>query len=445
MTNTIRNPFLNLRDRELSLQRNREGAGLTATQASGMYQNRGAGGGGWPGDTSGRGGGAGGMAYPDGWYSSTATMAPTYMPYYTVNNASTSSYNFVVEEIEPTPETPEEIAIRKRRGQYLAAVKAKNKIVNLYKVWKTENRNLSQSLINSPYGSHKKHNWSIEARLLSAIYKREGFKTKTTEYSPHTSKIYLFGHEIVKISSESYDIIHVTLPEFTKSEDINLFRLRLRQLGLRCRTYNKKTIIKFEDGKNLTLIPGEVTYIPAEYRGTCLPIGYAVAAAPVSREPLQISLYLVGGKTSTELLADKERERELKKDNPFVKYCDVDGNHFYRDYQIHFSEAYNNIQNCHIVKVSANPINKFAYSQPRDSYEAVYSMSQYEALASDAQSSKVIIYKNLVEQVKRAIDEKNATVQRQDPMNALLNRTIDARYFRPLDGVVWNGTTYNDR
>jgi hypothetical protein len=246
--------------------------------------------------------------------------------------------------------------------------------------------------LNSKWGTHKWHGWSIEGRLLEAISKKEGFKTKTTEYSPHTHKVYLFGHEIVRLSSlPTSDILYVTFPPFTEKKDIDLYRLRLRQLGLRCRLYNKKTHIFFGE-ISYPLEPGQVFNIPGEHRKSCLPTAIQpVFAAPAYKIPQQLQLELVVKEDKSYAVMSE------KKVIPLSSYCGF-------DIELEMWKDLTSDMSYFGLVATQQPLHPDGLRRPGDQqYRIVHAISTLDYDRDTSIERKVVEY--LQEQLHRKLDE----------------------------------------
>jgi hypothetical protein len=144
-----------------------------------------------------------------------------------------------------------------------------------YIAWQQRNISAGRDSLNikRPIKIHHKilsHKWSIEFDLLCAIRDKKRIRTKTTEYNPKSGTLNLYGVTIANLTAD-HQVKNVCMPILEDTKIINLFRLRLRQLGLNCYSYKHRTYLEFWDGTKLMVEPGKLTDIPANFRRSCLP------------------------------------------------------------------------------------------------------------------------------------------------------------------------------
>jgi hypothetical protein len=145
---------------------------------------------------------------------------------------------------------------------------------NLYPEWTRKNSEASPQHLNSNYyyfQHQSKCSKSLEILLLEAIANNKEFKTKTTWYRPHSKEIWFLNNPIAWLDKD-YQIRKVRLPELKTKENADLFRHRLRQLGLKCLATKRGTVLHLPQGYVVPLIVNETVYIPAGSRKCCLPI-----------------------------------------------------------------------------------------------------------------------------------------------------------------------------
>jgi hypothetical protein len=167
------------------------------------------------------------------------------------------------------------------------------RLQQLREAWHIRNRSTIQDKLNtvkSKWNVGGKFSTSIEPDLLEAIYRDRDFKTKTTEYRVKTGEFLLYNILIARLD-EHHCVRTVHFPIFRTPREINLFRLRLRQIGLKCMATKGGTQLHF-DGVKYNLVPGQTFNIPAQFCVSCLPSGYLPLKYSKLRSMEQTSLKL---------------------------------------------------------------------------------------------------------------------------------------------------------
>lgn len=184
----------------------------------------------------------------------------------------------------------------------------RRKFRDLYKIWDYKSTSALACDVNTSYGYYKRQRKSIEFELLEAICNGNAFKTKTTEYKPGViGRIYLLDKLIVEIDTASYRICKIILPDtFTGGRRIsNLFRLRLRQLGVRCLSIKNNNRLFLDKNYYVFIKPGQEVNIPENYKLICLPDRW-LKKAIVEIHPQQIPLDLAHPDFPTEIQESQE-------------------------------------------------------------------------------------------------------------------------------------------
>jgi len=114
----------------------------------------------------------------------------------------------------------------------------------------------------------------FEYNLLKSIILGKNFHTKSTSYDHSTGIVKLGRNEIARLDGAG-KVREVRVPDFTGLiPRFNLFRLRLRQLGVNCLSYKGGSVVMSSDGKRLKLPLLEWTTLPIEFQ------------APIAKEKL---------------------------------------------------------------------------------------------------------------------------------------------------------------
>ena len=192
----------------------------------------------------------------------------------------------------------------------------------LYSNWFGPIGNVKAGDCNSNYNQLKRwHNESLELKILDCIAFKKPIKTRTTEFKPSNDSLYLLGQRIAKINPDTFEVTKICLPrEITNRHDLNVFRLRLRQLGLDVRSYKGKTRIYNNDGSWSFLTPGVVHPIPSYYRKCCLPANLLAKIRPAPKDPVQLSLDLGQSPSVTTTIRTAPLQRLYDADNTY-KYA----------------------------------------------------------------------------------------------------------------------------
>jgi hypothetical protein len=149
-----------------------------------------------------------------------------------------------------------------------------NPFLKEYEAWKLLNRIAKKDDLNSKLRPFKLQSLkSIELVLLNAIASGQSLKTKTTEFNASDFTVKLHNELIAKIDKDSFAVTEIRKPAvFTEDKQVNLFRLRLRQLGLRCVVIKKKDRLYLNEKEYVILTPGKELEIPAACQKNCLPV-----------------------------------------------------------------------------------------------------------------------------------------------------------------------------
>jgi hypothetical protein len=216
----------------------------------------------------------------------TYTRATTYttvpnVPVSVSNSILPSLHGMSQDEINEIVRSAKEAAEKRERDleerayQQRKRKEEKESIKKRYKEWIERNKGATASELNSDFFNFRmfQSRKSLEFQLLKAIAEKAEYNTQTTSYDPVDGYMYLYTKRIAKINS-NFEVTKVCLPiDFVDplhTDNINLFRHRLRQIGLRCLYYNGATRLCL--GRSyITLEPGVVYTIPASFRKPCLP------------------------------------------------------------------------------------------------------------------------------------------------------------------------------
>jgi hypothetical protein len=182
-------------------------------------------------------------------------------------------YGTTSEEFEKIKKETKEQALahREKQEREKLNMELKRQLRAKYKDWVQGNREATGPELNSNYFNFSifQSKKSLEIQLLKAIAEKAHYQTKTTEYRPVDNCVYLYGRRIAKLN-EDFEITKVCQPIDFATKRINLFRHRLRQLGLRCLYYNGDTRLYLGDNY-ISMVPGTVYSIPYAFRKLCLP------------------------------------------------------------------------------------------------------------------------------------------------------------------------------
>lgn len=160
------------------------------------------------------------------------------------------------------------------------------KIKRQYTDWRSENIAMREDNINtSIFRFRRQSSYSLEHRLLRAIFNNISIKTKTTKYDPRQGIVSVYNQSIAWINIENKQIEKIRLPGFTDNHVNDLVRLRFRQLGLTCHSHKTKTRISHNKFDKAYLIPGLEYIIPELFRTCCLPTSFRTKLDPL-RNPV---------------------------------------------------------------------------------------------------------------------------------------------------------------
>lgn len=306
-------------------------------------------------------------------------------------------------------ETPEKKLERETQEAYRVLKNKKLAVQKLFLKWKQENQALKQNEINTEYGSYRYQPWSIEARLLKAIGSGQGFKTKTTEYSPSTNKVYLHGHEIAVLSATTKEIVSVSFPDvFTTKKEINLFRLRLRQLGQKCKANRGRTELQLALKEKQILVPGLNFRIPIQHRVIVIPGAYvSLIKAPMIRDSVQLSLNLPNPEQRSNLFCVEEKLKTVVEE--------------YRDYRLEFTQTYTPDEDLYTFRVTAWPINIDHFQTgPREQFSVQRTVGSYEICMASGLDFIVRLEGKMVRLVREELDRRHGP--NPDTLAAIRNR-----------------------
>jgi hypothetical protein len=147
-----------------------------------------------------------------------------------------------------------------------------NPYAELYRIQSRINLAAKKDDLNTRFKSFRLQSVSsIEIPLLNAIAKGERYFTKSTQYNPASGELSLYDEVIAKLDAETFMVVEVRKPSFADAKRTNLYRLRLRQLGIRCVVVKKKDRLYFDKKDYVILRHCQTAEIPAYYRKICLP------------------------------------------------------------------------------------------------------------------------------------------------------------------------------
>lgn len=103
----------------------------------------------------------------------------------------------------------------------------------------------------------------LEYDLIRSVVLGKPFRSRTTKYDPTSSTVTLSKLDIARLDGMG-KVREINLPHYFQRP--NLFRHRLRQLGVNCYAYKGGSVVMSSEGKRLKLKPGEWTTLPIEFQ-----------------------------------------------------------------------------------------------------------------------------------------------------------------------------------
>lgn len=158
----------------------------------------------------------------------------------------------------------------------------RNNYIKQLSAWKSRNLLVDQNLANTHFHKLKMNFRSIEIELLEAINKGTFLRTKSTEYSPLTNTVSLFGTPIIELDSSKC----VRRVKILGASDYlkKLSRLRLNQLNVKFKSYKGRNRLRISENSYMEIPYDTMFEIPLQYVTLALPSGYNVVT---EKEQLQ--------------------------------------------------------------------------------------------------------------------------------------------------------------